>query len=67
MTTLLTEKTTREFTVGIYREGKRLLVRKFELVEGSQVQRAETYVLDIKSAVTTQSQWVNQIHGYTLN
>lgn len=63
--TLLPE--TRTFVIGIYREKKRLVVRKYEEIAGIKVCLDEQYVLDIEDAVCVQNILIHQIHNFQLN
>lgn len=59
--------THRVFIVGIHREGKKVLVRKSELIHGIRVVLDETYVLDIENAIWLQSTWMQELTGFHLN
>ena len=57
----------RTFIVGIYREKKKIVVRKFEEISGIRVCLDEQYVLDIEDAVSVQNILIHQIHNFQLN
>jgi len=57
----------REFSVGIYREKKKLVVRKFELKGVIRIPLDEEYVLNIKDAITTMNIQFHKIHSFKLN
>lgn len=65
VSTILPE--TRTFIVGIYREKKRLVVRKYEEIAGIKVCLDEQYVLNIEDAICVQNILIHQIHNYQLN
>ena len=65
VSTILPE--TRTFIVGIYREKKRLVVRKYEEIAGIKVCLDEQYVLNIEDAICVQNILIHHIHNYQLN
>lgn len=57
----------RTFTVGIYREKKRLVVRKFEEIAGIKVCIDEQYVLNLEDAQVVLNIYFHEIHNFQLN
>ena len=57
----------RTFIVGIYREKKRLVVRKYEEIAGIKVCLDEQYALNIDDAVVIQNILFHEIHQFALN
>lgn len=63
--TLLPEP--RTFIVGIYREKKQIVVRKFEEISGMRVCLDEQYALNVDDAIVIQNIMIHQIHNFQLN
>jgi hypothetical protein len=57
----------RIFIVGIYREKKNLVVRKFEMIGGVRVCLDEQYALNIDDAIVIQNIIIHSIHNFSLN
>ena len=71
--TTLTERKTklplpyREFVIGIYKEKKSLVVRKFEVFEDFRVCLDEQHALNIDDAIVIQNIIIHKIHNFSLN
>ncbi|MDD4971939.1 MAG: hypothetical protein PHT07_21135 [Paludibacter sp.] len=57
----------REFVVGIYKEKKKLVVRKFEVFEDFRVCLDEQHALNIEDAIVIQNIIIHKIHNFSLN
>lgn len=57
----------REFSVGIYREKKKLVVLKFELIGAVRIPLDEEYVLNIDDALIVMNIQFHNIHKFRLN
>lgn len=71
--TLVAEKQTvillpfREYIVGIYRDKRRFVVRKFELKHGIRICLDEQYVLNEEDAIIIQNILIQELNKFSLN